>query len=182
VPVGSDNSQHQITNNINITNNKKEGVEEVSEGIYVVYPSSASGKTCDKERDLESAKERLNELKAQIPEDKSLIEALSLIVDILYDNPLYNNRYVICDRDVLAKLIQILTKAYEVQITITDPTCDCNCCGSSDVVLATIDSIYIRESETSDILTEFRYYYANAKVFLENNHISTKFVQLKDTS
>ena len=47
VPVGSDNSQHQITNNINITNktDKKEGVEEVSEGIYVVYPNSTNEKT-----------------------------------------------------------------------------------------------------------------------------------------
>jgi hypothetical protein len=178
VPVGSDNSAHQITNNnnIQITNVKKEGVEEVSDGIYVVYPNTPE-KT-EKERDIQSATDRLNELKAQVPEDKSLIEALSLIVDLLYDNPLYNNKYVICQQAVLSKLIQLLTKAYEVQITVSDPTCDCGCLGSSNVVISSIDSIYIRESETSDVLTEFRYYYANAKVFLETNHISTKFVQV----
>lgn len=186
VPVGSDNSAHQITNNnnIQITNVKKEGVltsgtgvEEVSDGIYVVYPTSGTSAT-EKERDIQSATDRLNELKAQVPEDKSLIEALSLIVDLLYDNPLYNNKYVICQQAVLSKLIQLLTKAYEVQITVSDPTCDCGCFGSSNVVISSIDSIYIRESETSDVLTEFRYYYANAKVFLETNHISTKFVQV----
>ena len=56
VPIGADGSSHNnITNNITITNeNKKEGVEEVSDGIYVVYPTDPK----EKERDLKQAEER----------------------------------------------------------------------------------------------------------------------------
>ncbi len=175
VPVGSDNSSHQITNNNNVTveikKKEKEGVEEVSEGVYVVYPPKGFA-----ERDLESAEKRLNEIKSQIPEDKQLVEALSLIVDILYNNPLYQNRFVICEKESLCKLIQILTGAKEVNITITDPACDCGCCTVSSVVISAIDSIYVLDEE--DTLKEFRYCYPQAKVLLENNHISTKFIQL----
>ena len=172
VPIGSDGSSHNtITNNviINKDKEKKEGVEEVSEGIYVVYPPNPS-----QERDLKSAQDRLNEIKDAQPDNDSLIKALSLIVDMFYNNPMYVNKWVVAEMETLMELIKLFTDADEIEITTADPTCDCGgCCGHASMYIMTIDSIYIKKD---DVIKEFRYTYPAAKQILENCHISTKLV------
>ena len=82
VPIGADGSSHNtITNNITIKHDiPKEGVQEVSDGIYVVYP--------EKDRDIKEAEERLNEIKKTQPDNEKLILALSMIIEMYYNNPL----------------------------------------------------------------------------------------------
>lgn len=176
VPIGSDGSSHNtITNNVIINKEKeakKEGVEEVSEGIYVVYPPNPN-----QERDLKSAQDRLNEIKEAQPDNDRLIKALSLIVDMLYNNPMYVNKWVVSEMETLKELIRLLTDAEDVQVTTTDPACDCGgCCGKSSAYIMTIDSIYLRYD---DVIKEFRYCCPAAKQILENCHISTKLVVVK---
>ena len=171
VPIGSDGSSHNtINNNITIKNEKpKEGVEEVSDGIFVVYPP--------KERDLKQAQERLEEIKKTQPDNEKVIQALNLIIETYYSNPLYVNHWVIAESEVLAKLIGILTGADRVDITIQDPTCSCaGCCGSDEKTIATIDTIYVN---TGNDTKEFRYSYPEAKKILDDAHISTKLVALE---
>ena len=184
VPIGADGSSHNtITNNVVIKTEKKpqknDGVQEVSDGVYVVYPNKKEGEDPNpyaslNTRDLESAQTRLNEIKAQQPENEKLIQALSLIIDMLYNNPVYVNKLVVPELDNLRQLVKLLTDADEVDITLADPTCECGCSGNSSK-LSRVDSIYVKKGAS---ILEFKYAYAEAKQILEVNHISTKWVAL----
>ena len=183
VPIGADGSSHNtITNNvvINKTDKKpdKDGVKEVSDGVFVVYPKGSEDEANPyknlNERNLETAEARLQEVKRQQPDNEKLIKALSIIIDILYNNPLYVNRFVVAQIDTLKELIKLLTDADSIDITLADPTCDCGCCGTNTNI-ATIDSIYV--SKNNSVL-EFKYVYAEAKQILEQHHISMKLVAL----
>ena len=198
VPIGADGSSHNtITNNVVIKTDSKErfkdkNVKEVSDGVYVVYPDGNSDKA-DKNvvpnalgpvetdtnpyanlntRNLETAQARLDDIKNTQPDNEKLIQALSLIIDILYNNPLYVNKFIVAQIDTLRKLVQILTDADDVEITTLDPTCDC-CGGASKI--GTIDSIYVRKNNN---VLEFKYSFVEAKQILESNHISMKLVSL----
>ena len=186
VPIGADGSSHnQITNNVVIKTQSKEklpdDVKEVSDGVYVVYPNKKSEENQDSNpyanlnsRNIETAQARLEQIKAQQPDNEKVIRALSLIIDILYNNPLYINRYIVAEASCLKELVKILTDADDVDITIQDPACECGCTGSSSRV-ATIDSIYVKKNNN---VVEFKYAYAEAKQILESNHISMKLLAL----
>ena len=184
VPIGADGSSHNnITNNVVIKTESKEkikadNVKEVSDGVFVVYNDKKTEEANPyanlNSRNLETAQARLDQIKAQQPDNEKIIKALSLIIDIMYNNPLYINRFIVAQLSCLQELVKILTDADEVEITLQDPTCDCGCCGSNDKI-ATIDSIYVKKNNS---VVEFKYYYAEAKQILENNHISMKLVAL----
>ena len=157
---------------------KADNVKEVSDGVFVVYNDKKTEEANPyanlNSRNLETAQARLDQIKAQQPDNEKIIKALSLIIDIMYNNPLYVNRFIVAQLSCLQELVKILTDADEVEITLQDPTCDCGCCGSNDKI-ATIDSIYVKKNNS---VVEFKYYYAEAKQILENNHISMKLVAL----
>lgn len=184
VPIGADGSSHNnITNNVVIKTESKErlntdNVKEVSDGVFVVYNDKKTEEANPyanlNSRNLETAQARLDQIKAQQPDNEKIIKALSLIIDIMYNNPLYINRFIVAQLSCLQELVKILTDADEVEITLQDPTCDCGCCGNNDKI-ATIDSIYVKKNNS---VVEFKYYYAEAKQILECNHISMKLVAL----
>ena len=185
VPIGADGSSHNnITNNVVIKTQSKEklptDVKEVSDGVFVVYPNKKSENEEENpysnlpSRDLASAQARLDQIKAQQPDNEKIIKALSLIIDILYNNPLYVNRFIVAQAVCLKELVKILTDADDVEITLQDPTCECGCSAKSDKI-ATIDSIYVKKNNN---VVEFKYAYAEAKQILESNHISMKLVSL----
>lgn len=184
VPIGADGSSHNnITNNVVIKTESKErlntdNVKEVSDGVFVVYNDKKTEEANPyanlNSRNLETAQARLDQIKAQQPDNEKIIKALSLIIDIMYNNPLYVNRFIVAQLSCLQELVKILTDADEVEITLQDPTCDCGCCGNNDKI-ATIDSIYVKKNNS---VVEFKYYYAEAKQILESNHISMKLVAL----
>ena len=184
VPIGADGSSHNnITNNVVIRTESKEkikadNVKEVSDGVFVVYNDKKTEEANPyanlNSRNLETAQARLDQIKAQQPDNEKIIKALSLIIDIMYNNPLYVNRFIVAQLSCLQELVKILTDADEVEITLQDPTCDCGCCGNNDKI-ATIDSIYVKKNNS---VVEFKYYYAEAKQILESNHISMKLVAL----
>ena len=184
VPIGADGSSHNnITNNVVIKTESKErlntdNVKEVSDGVFVVYNDKKTEEANPyanlNSRYLETAQARLDQMKAQQPDNEKIIKALSLIIDIMYNNPLYVNRFIVAQLSCLQELVKILTDADEVEITLQDPTCDCGCCGNNDKI-ATIDSIYVKKNNS---VVEFKYYYAEAKQILESNHISMKLVAL----
>ncbi len=181
VPISSDSTSkntNTINNNVVIKTDKPrkdigvntdtQDVKEISDGVFVVYPKGED----TKERDIESANARLEQIKSQQPENTKLIEALSMIIDILYNNPLLVNKFIIPSSSCLNKLVELLTNADSVEITINDATCDCNCI-SSKVSIAAVDSIYVSKDGS---VNDFRYYYTEAKQILEANHISTKYM------
>ena len=187
VPIGSDGSSHNNisgthsnTINTNVIINKESkkdlsyDVKEISDDVFVVYPPPTTEENPYKERDLKSAQERLEQIKEVQPENEKLIQALSMIIDMLYNNPLYVNKWVVAEMDTLRELIRILTDADDVAITTMDPSCDCGgCCGDKNKIIQTIDSIYVKYGA---VVKEFRYCHPAAKQILENCHISLRMV------
>jgi hypothetical protein len=123
----------------------------------------------EEERNIESAKKLAEDLEAMIPPEK-IIEALSLLVDCYYTNPLIINKYLITDVKVLHRLITLLSNQPEdkVEIRYDDLFASCGCSGKDDGYVH-ITKIYVDG-------IEFRIGYPRASKLLEDHHISTKFV------
>ena len=117
-----------------------------------------------------SAKESLDELQALIQSKDNIINAYSLMIDILENNPLIINKYVIADIESLTLLIQYLTEAERVDIQ-ESLDIDCSCAGQPKYV--GVDKIYITKNGDTQ---NFKYQYPNANKVLDDHHISVKFV------
>ena len=112
----------------------------------------------------------LSDLQSLINSKDNIINAYSLMLDILENNPLLINKYVVADIDSLTLLISYLTEADKVDIQESLDV-DCSCTGSHKYVA--IDKIYItKNNETQN----FKYQYPNANKILDDHHISVKFV------
>ncbi len=122
------------------------------------------------ERSVETAKESIDELRALISSKDNIINAFSLIIDILENNPLIVNKYVISDIDSLTLLISYLTEAEHVDIQ-ESLDIDCSCSGHSKFV--PVDKIYITKNGNTQ---NFKYSYPNAIKILDDHRISVKFV------
>ncbi len=122
------------------------------------------------ERSVETAKESIDELRALISSKDNIINAFSLIIDILENNPLIVNKYVISDIDSLTLLISYLTEAEHVDIQ-ESLDIDCSCVGGPKYV--PIEKIYITKNGNTQ---NFKYSYPNAIKILDDHRISVKFV------
>ena len=76
-------------------------------------------------RDIDSAMEKTNEITENIDEKDNTIKALSLIIEIIQNNPLVVNKFVIAELDTLAELIRLLTNSQSVEIDTEDIDCSC---------------------------------------------------------
>ena len=76
-------------------------------------------------RDIESAMRKTEEISESIEEKNNTIKALTLIIDIIQNNPLVVNKYVVAELDTLAELIRLITNADEVEIDTDDIECTC---------------------------------------------------------
>ena len=134
-------------------------IQEISPKSGVITPRSDS-----------KNQESVDELQAVIHSKDNIINALSLMVDIMESNPLIVNKYVIADLDSLTLLIQYLTEAERVDIQ-EGLDVDCSCIGCPKYT--PVDKIYItKNGETQN----FKYQYPNANKVLDDHHISVKFV------
>jgi len=103
-----------------------------------------------------------------IKDEKHLIEALSLMVDIVYNNPFFINKLVVTDRTTLAALIRLLTDSDGVDIQCEEPECSC-----LSKHLMKVSAIHIIKGT---ITSEFKYSHQDAKRILDEHHICIKFV------
>jgi len=120
------------------------------------------------ERSLETAEQR-KEANEALTSEKHLIDALSIMVDVVYENPLIVNKLVVTDGDTLAALIKLLTMSDGVEILCEEPECTC----LSNHLLK-VSSIHIVKGTTT---TEFKYTHQNAKRILDEHHISIKYIR-----
>ena len=109
-------------------------------------------------------------MRALIHSKDNIINAYSLMIDILENNPLIVNKYVIADIDSLTLLISYLTEAERVDIQEALDV-DCTCIGGPKYV--PVDKIYITKNGDTQ---NFKYQYPNANKVLDDHHISVKFV------
>ena len=129
----------------------------------VTYPPAQT-------RGVEEAKESVDNVQALIHSKDNLINAYSLMLDIVENNPLIVNKYVVADIDSLTLLISYLTEADQVEIQESLDV-DCTCFGHPKYVA--VDKIYITKNGDTQ---NFKYQYPNANKVLDDHHISVKFV------
>lgn len=122
------------------------------------------------ERSVETAKESVQDVEALIKSKDNIINAYALMLDIIENNPLLVNKYVVAEIDSLTLLISYLTEAEHVDIQ-ESLDIDCSCSGHPKFV--PVDKIYItKKGETQN----FKYQYPNANKILDDHRISVKFV------
>ena len=123
-----------------------------------------------KERSVETAEETLINLQNIIHDKDLLIQALILCLDIIENNPLIVNKYIIADEDALIKLIKLLTDTSEVELLKADP--DSYCCKSNTYDY--VSKIYVhKDNETFNL----KYSFPDVCEFLTQRKISMRFVK-----
>jgi len=159
----SPTSNSTINNNIVIRNVPTEPSSVESSPKLVSYDNPYT-----EERDVASAEKRLEAIEELVPNENDLCKALSLMVDVVYENPLIINKYVVTDATTLRELIRLLTNSNEVKIFIEDPECQC-----IKNNFAKVSSIHVI---SNGVTNEFKYSHQNAKYLLDKHHISTKYI------
>ena len=76
-------------------------------------------------RDLASAETNTKDLESLISEKDNVIKAQAIIIDMMMNNPLIINKYIIATQETLAELIKLLTGAEIVEIELDDIECSC---------------------------------------------------------
>ena len=76
-------------------------------------------------RDLATAETNTKDLESLISEKDNVIKAQSIIIDMMMNNPLIINKYIIATEETLAELIKLLTGAEIVEIELADIECSC---------------------------------------------------------
>ena len=149
--------------NVNITKEQKQDkpIDENSDFAECIEPEV-------KERIVSSD---VIDFKESVGNKDNIIEAYSLLLKIVENNPLIINKYIIAKGSELAQLIQLLTEAERVDINKSDDV-DCHCFNKS-VSYSAVEKIYIfKENQTFN----FKYSYPNANKILDEHRISTKIV------
>ena len=77
-------------------------------------------------RDIESAMRKTEEISESIEEKENTIKALTLIIDIIQNNPLLVNKYIVAEMETLSELIRLITNSEEVEIDTDDIECYCS--------------------------------------------------------
>ena len=120
----SPTSNSTINNNIVIRNVPTEQTES-SPKLVSYNNADPNPYDLTVERDVASAEKRLEAIGELVPNENDLCKALLLMVDVVYENPLIINKYVVTDAATLRELIRLLTNSNEVKIFIEDPECQC---------------------------------------------------------
>ena len=124
-----------------------------------------------KERSIDTANDTLTNMQNIIQNKDYLIQALVLCLDILQNNPLIINKYVIAEENELALLIKYLTSADEVNILKDDHECK-GCLGKGDK-FDIVNRIMVKKDGE---LYNLKYSFPDVIQFLFERRFSTKFV------
>ena len=174
-PKQSQNSSSYAENNVKVVVYPKK--ETQNENPYATTNDSTENSNEIKERSIDTAKDTLNQkdrssaaLCAIIKNKDMLIQALVLSLDIIQNNPLIINKYVIADEHELALLIKYLTDAEEVDIIKNDHECSCSVSKKYDI----INRIMIKKNGE---IYNLKYSYPDVNQYLYDRKFSTKFIK-----
>ena len=165
-PKQSQNSSSYAENNVKVVVYLKN--ETQNENPYAQNETPDESKI--KERSIDTAKETLTNLQQIIKNKDMLIQALVLSLDIIQNNPLIINKYVIADEHELALLIKYLTDAEEVDIIKNDHECSCSVSKKYDI----INRIMIKKNGE---IYNLKYSYPDVNQYLYDRKFSTKFIK-----
>lgn len=134
---------------------------EIEEGVTVVYPDKASSNPYA-ELDEKPSYDTVDELRREN-------EVLKLVIQMMQQNPMIYNGFIIADDELLITFIKLLTKAEDVQIDADDVIKGC----ISKNQYRKVHSIYVVvNGETKNL----KYDFPKVNKALLDLHISTKFV------
>ena len=126
------------------------------------------------ERDLttiEDIRNTYKQLNETIKEKENIAKALTIMLNLIENNPLVINKLIIAPADVLTELIKLLTSSDEVKFNyLFDADVGCSC-GANKYVA--IDKIYVIKNGETKIM---KYDYPDAIQLLDQHRISYKFV------
>ena len=174
-PKQSQNSSSYAENNVKVVVYPKK--ETQNENPYAQTETPDESKI--KERSMvqstapegiDTAKDTLTNLNQIIKNKDMLIQALVLSLDIIQNNPLIINKYVIADEHELALLIKYLTDAEEVDIIKNDHECSCSVSKKYDI----INRIMIKKNGE---IYNLKYSYPDVNQYLYDRKFSTKFIK-----
>ena len=137
---------------------------------YATTNDSTENSNEIKERSIDTAKDTLTNLNQIIKNKDMLIQALVLSLDIIQNNPLIINKYVIADEHELSLLIKYLTDAEEVDIIKNDHECSCSVSKKYDI----INRIMIKKNGE---IYNLKYSYPDVNQYLYDRKFSTKFIK-----
>ena len=150
---------------------KSRDVEDL-EGITIVQPSipkEGEVKYDNPYANINSG--TVETLRALVTEKENVAKALSIMLDLVENNPLIINKLIIARSDVLAELIKLLASADEVKISyLLDSDVGCSC-GSAKFI--PVDKIYVVRNGETKIL---KYAYPDVIQILDQHRISYKMV------
>ena len=152
---------HEMANPYATTNDSTENSNEIKERS-MVQSTAPEG--------IDTAKDTLTNLQQIIKNKDMLIQALVLSLDIIQNNPLIINKYVIADEHELALLIKYLTDAEEVDIIKNDHECSCSVSKKYDI----INRIMIKKNGE---IYNLKYSYPDVNQYLYDRKFSTKFIK-----
>lgn len=157
----SQSLSHEMANPYATTNDSTENSNEIKERS-MVQSTAPEG--------IDTAKDTLTNLNQIIKNKDMLIQALVLSLDIIQNNPLIINKYVIADEHELALLIKYLTDAEEVDIIKNDHECSCSVSKKYDI----INRIMIKKNGE---IYNLKYSYPDVNQYLYDRKFSTKFIK-----
>ncbi len=139
------------------------------DGVTVVETGKENTTDTTTERSIETSNQRIEQVMALTTNTDHIIEALSLIIDTYYTNPLIVNKYLLPSNEVLARLILLLTDSDKVDITVDEISCSC-LPSSSFTKVSNI--LCYKDSD----MHEFKYSYPTVKKLLDDHHVSIRLL------
>ena len=113
----------------------------------------------------------IGDLQTMIIEKDNIAKALSIMLELVENNPLIVNKLIIAPANTLAELIKLLASADEVKISyILDSDVGCSC---GSVKYVPVDKIYVIKHGLTQVL---KYAYPDVIQILDQHKISYKLV------
>ena len=179
-PKQSQNSSSYAENNVKVVvypkkedariNDSTENSNEIKERSMVQSTAPEGIDTAKDTLTKGSESHGQSPLNQIIKNKDMLIQALVLSLDIIQNNPLIINKYVIADEHELALLIKYLTDAEEVDIIKNDHECSCSVSKKYDI----INRIMIKKNGE---IYNLKYSYPDVNQYLYDRKFSTKFIK-----
>lgn len=119
----SPNSTHSQHVNVFVTTPVRDESDKIEKSSDIITEQQQEAKVIT--RDIQAAMTKTEELSSSIDEKENIIKALSLIIDIIQNNPLIVNKFVVAELETLAELIKLLTNSDNVEIDTDDLDCSC---------------------------------------------------------
>ena len=123
------------------------------------------------ERNLEDAIVKQTEIEEVVKSKENLIEALSIMLDLHENNPVWLGKHIIPNEEELTRLLFLLTNADQIELIKQEPETGCTC---KIEPFTFISKIMVKKD---DNLYNFKYSFPNAVQLLDNRKISWKIVR-----